>query len=450
MHADRFFSGWLMQHKKLLIEVILPSTVLIVFFFLMIKDYIVFSASTLLEMVLLPYVIVIRKSEGKSLRYAFVVFFFLVLTWFSGLTTLIYIAFISALLFLIENNIGKTGILCFVYLIIISPIFTYIGNFVGIPARLELTEIAGSMLNLIHIHNNVAGNLIIIDTNEFSVEPACMGLNMLSISFMLAIVTAAHYEKQFNKGIHIFSVMLYLIIVFVLNLIENLIRILLLILFRIPAESIMHDVIGILCLIIYVLIPLWYISKTFYLKFTLETSEEKKKPTFKTPGIILNISVPLVFIIVVYIVKEREYNNTSEPAFCSIYGYKKSMTTNGVIKFENKQALIYVKPVKSFYGTEDTPMICWVGSGYSFVQVKRTVFQAKEIFTGKLIKGKEIIYCSWWFDNGTDKTIRQLDWRLKVMGGADAYSLINVNAAEEKMMLVITSDLLAKNIFKAN
>ena len=429
--------------------VILPSTILIVFFFVMVKNYVVFPPSTLFGIVLLPYVIVIRRSEGKSIRYVFIMLILLALIWLSGLNTLIYLALVIAILFLIENSIGKTGILCFVYLIIISPIFIYIGNFVGVPARLELTELAGSILNLIHINNQVLGNLIITDTSEFSVEPACMGLNMLNISFILAIATSAHYERLYQKSLNLISIILYLVTVFVLNLTGNLIRILLLILFRIPAENSMHDLVGIFCLIVYVLIPLWFLAKIFYKKFAFAPSVEKKQLTFKFHGIILNVSLLLVFMFVVYFVKTRAHQTSFMPSSCDIRGYKKSMSANDVIKFENEQALIYVKPVRSFYGTEHTPMVCWIGSGYSFIQVKKSMCHTKEIFTGKLIKGKDIIYCSWWFDNGTDKTIRQLDWRWDVLKGAVNYSLINVNATDEKIMLAITSDLLTKNIFKA-
>lgn len=436
-----------LQHKKLLMEVILPSIVLIIFFFLMVKNYVVFPASTLFGIALLPYVLVIRKTEGKSYRYIYVVFFLLLLVSLSGLNTLIYITFIATILLLIESSIGKTGILTFIYLIILSPIFMYIGNFVGVPARLELTAIAGEILNLIQMHNQVAGNLIITGKNEFSVEPACMGLNMLSISFILAIVLAAHYERTYNKKLNLLSIILYLLSVFVFNLIGNLVRIILLILFRIPADNYMHDVVGIVCLIIYVLLPLWFVSGFFYQRFASPLLEQKA-PVQKDYARLINTAIVALFIIVVYISKMHTYEKTYMPTCCSISGYEKSITTNEVIRFENKEALIYVKPVMSFYGTEHTPMVCWVGSGYSFVQVKRIICNSKEIYTGKLIKGKDSIYCSWWFDNGMNKTIRQLEWRLDVMKGADTYSLINVNATDEKKMLTITANLLDENIFR--
>jgi exosortase N len=323
----------------------------------------------------------------------------------------------------------------------------YIGNFIGVPARLELTELAGKLLNLIDMQNQVSGDLIITATDKFSVEPACMGLNMLSMSFILAIVSAVHYERKYSKRLNFFAIGCYLLFVFILNLVSNLIRITLLILFKVPAANAMHDVIGIICLIVYVLLPLWFGTNFFYKRFAVPYSDIKQ-PVRKIPAFISNAAVVIVFLTVVCVVKMRTPVNTYMPVFCAVPGYEKSMMTNDVIRFENEDALIYVKPVRSFYGTEHTPMICWVGSGYTFEHVQKTICHSKEIFIGKLKKGQDSIYCAWWFDNGTDKTIRQIDWRWSVLKGADNYSLINVNATDEKKMFAITEELLTKNIFK--
>jgi exosortase N len=446
MPVNYFFSGFVMKYKKLLVEVLLPSAVLLVCFFLMVKDYFLFPASTVFGILLLPYVLVIRKAEGNSNRYVFVLLFFLVLVWLTGLNTLIYICLIAAILFLIERSLGRIGILVFIYLIVISPIFMYIANFVGVPARLELTNLAGSILNLIQMQNEVSGDLIITATDTFSVEPACMGLNMLSMSFMLAIVSAAHYERHYNKRINLFAIGCFLLTVFILNLLSNLIRIVLLILFKIPADNFMHDVVGIICLVVYILIPLWFITAFFYKRFAVAYTENKSADSI-APGFIMNAAVAVTFIVTVCVVKSRPQSNAYMPEVCIVPGYEKSIMTNDVLRFQNQEALIYVKPVRSFYGAEHTPMICWVGSGYTFEHIKKTSCNSIEIFTGKLVKGKDSIYCSWWFDNGTHKTILQTDWRWRVLKGCNNYSLINVNAENEKRMLEITEELLGRNIF---
>ena len=447
MYVKRSITEMLKIHKHLLPGVLFPAAGLILCFFMLVKGYFIFPASTIFAIILIPYVMVIRKTTGTSSRYLFVLVFFLILAWITGLNTLIYIAMLAAIFFLIESNLGKTGILSFIYLIILSPIFMYIGNFVGVPARLELTELAGSMLNMIQMQNQVSGDQIITASDKFSVEPACMGLNMLSITFILAIVSAAHYERSSSKRLGLFAIVCYLLSVFMLNLISNLIRIVLLIIFKIPAENTMHDVIGIICMLVYVLLPLWFLAQFFYRRFA-KPYIECKPAGINPKRFILQAAAVAAFLTVIIVVKNRPQTPTFMPQHCMISGYEKSMTANDVIRFQNKNALIYVKPVRSFYGTEHTPMICWVGSGYTFEHVKKTICRSKEIFTGKLKKGEDCIYCSWWFDNGTHKTIKQTDWRWRVFNGDDNYSLVNVNATNEKEMLAITEELLKENIFK--
>src|SRR5690606_11435069 len=51
------------------------------------------------------------------------------------------------------------------------------------------------------------------------------------------------------------------IIVFVLNVICNLFRIILLVIFKIMPEDPLHELMGVFCLILYVMIPLYFIAK---------------------------------------------------------------------------------------------------------------------------------------------------------------------------------------------
>jgi exosortase N len=128
----------------------------------------------------------------------------------------------------------------------------------------------------------------------------------------------------------------------------------------------------------------------------------------------------------------------------NLAGYKKEICPLNVVKFENANALIYVKPVKSFYRAEHSPMICWTGSGYEFREIKKVNINGIEIYTGVLTKGNDRIYSSWWFDNGKYKTINQLEWRRKVICGESDFNLINVNTLDEKKLIIETQKILKK------
>lgn len=71
-------------------------------------------------------------------------------------------------------------------------------------------------------------------------------------------------------------------------------------------------------------------------------------------------------------------------------------------------------------------MLCWKGSGYDFQQIEETVISGNRVYTAMLQQGKEILYTAWWYENGQQSTISQLDWRWGAFRGAHPYSLVNV------------------------
>jgi hypothetical protein len=65
-----------------------------------------------------------------------------------------------------------------------------------------------------------------------------------------------------------------------------------------------------------------------------------------------------------------------------------------------------------------------------------------EIYTGTLVKGKDKIYASWWFDNGKMRTIDQLRWWWNAARGDQGFYLVNVNARKSEDLKRITAALL--------
>jgi exosortase N len=125
----------------------------------------------------------------------------------------------------------------------------------------------------------------------------------------------------------------------------------------------------------------------------------------------------------------------------SLPGYHREILPTGVIKFEGKQSLVYFKPTE-FYAMGHDPSICWRGSGYQFNAIWQETINGTAIYMGTMNKGKDIIYTSWWFDNGKYRTINQFDWRWKALKGDGEFSLVNVNAANERDLMMETKKLL--------
>src|SRR5690606_7473196 len=108
----------------------------------------------------------------------------------------------------------------------------------------------------------VLGNIIVLNGQEFAVDPACTGLNMLTVSLLLSLFMLAFYQRKTGHGNSFLLVAGVLLLTFGLNILANLFRIVLLVLFKIPASNIFHDLVGMACLILYVVLPLlWLLPK---------------------------------------------------------------------------------------------------------------------------------------------------------------------------------------------
>ncbi len=114
----------------------------------------------------------------------------------------------------------------------------------------------------------------------------------------------------------------------------------------------------------------------------------------------------------------------------ALAGYKGETVPGNVIKLSNDQVLIYIKPLAGFYSMEHHPMICWKGSGYAF----KKVAEKDNVYQGILEKGQERLYTAWWYDNGDLSTTSQLSWRITAMSSSKKFSLINITAASPEAL----------------
>ena len=125
------------------------------------------------------------------------------------------------------------------------------------------------------------------------------------------------------------------------------------------------------------------------------------------------------------------YKDHHVQAAPALNNYKVSRVNAGVLKLENERSLVYIKPISGFYSTDHNPMICWSGSGYVFEQVREREVNGLKLYSAVLTNGAAQLYTAWWYDNGTNRTIAQLQWRWDVLRGANDYAVVNVTVASE-------------------
>jgi exosortase N len=431
---------------------IIPGLLLLFYVFMAIKlvwGYFLWDFTVFLGLALAPWICTIEKGKF-SLRFLVAA----ILT--SGtavaipVKTMLFLALLFTILLLIENFRGKVSSALFFLIILISPLFKYISDLISFPIRLWLSEVVAEILSGGGIKALSSGNIIEMNGYEFSVDQACAGLNMLSTSFIICLFIIAFYQKKANRQLFIGQVIMLLSLTFILNIGCNLLRILVLVLFKIMPGNYLHDLVGFLCLIVYVIMPLLFLSKVYFRKYGKTKQEEGVIKTSLSPNhtlryAALHISLFILIISISFNLKGINKMNPPTNNTIKVAGFKKEVLENSVIKFSNKDALIYLKPTP-FYAPEHNPMVCWKGSGYEFSRIKKEIVAGKEIYTGLLVKGKDKIYSTWWFDNGHTKTINQFSWRWEAAKSSSQFYLVNVNASDPLQLKKLVKRMISKRI----
>ena len=421
----------------------LMLTIYLMAIIFLLHEYFLVDENIIMGLLLAPYILVLRKGELTK-RLLIPSLIFILISFAIPVKSILFLALLFSVLFLIEGSIGKINNSFFILLLILSPIFNYFNNSIGFPVRIWLSEMSAKIMAIGGNNIQATGNLMIMDGHEFSVDSACAGLKMILVSFIIALFIMAYYQRNREHELPWYKILIFLSFTLILNIVNNLIRIITLVYFKIAAEDSMHEIIGIICLMIYVIIPLVYLSK-----FMFDVHSEKKiVANKKIPKIKLNLVLNVIILIVICYSGVR----TKSPGLISennyyIDGFEKSSLLSGVIKFENSASLIYLKPMK-FYSAEHNPMICWNGSGYEFKHINTEKIIGHEVYTGLMSKGTEVIYTSWWYDNGPNKTISQLDWRWKVLQNDHGFCLVNVNTTSRKDLITETIKMLNKTSLK--
>ncbi|AMR34031.1 hypothetical protein A0256_22580 [Mucilaginibacter sp. PAMC 26640] len=412
-----------------------------------IPAYFKWDANLVMGVILVPYVCTIEKGN-RSLRYLLPALLGVGLAIIAPVNTLFFVALLFVVLLLIEHSIGRVSNIFLLLMLLISPVFGHITRMGEFPVRLWLTEKVANTLALTGMEVSAAGNQIMMGNFEFSVDQACAGLNMLVMSLLICLFVLTWYQRQSGNTLSFKYLWLLAAFTLLLNVVCNFFRILLLVRFKIMPGTFLHDAVGICCLAIYVLLPLLFGIKPLVHSLGKAGKQQARDNAVVTDSRFLLIHLFLlgmILFVAAHITKADHLAGASNPM--QIAGYHKKQLGGGILKFENKEALIYLKPT-AFYAPEHDPMICWVGSGYVFKSIRQENVAGYDIYTAILTKKQDKIYAAWWFDNGKVKTVNQFSWRWIAARNEGQFYLVNVNAASPEELHKKSVEMLTGDLFK--
>jgi len=407
----------------------------------------VLKSNVLTGLCLLP--LVLRAQGSPRMNYAYLAALMLLAGtgWYYGVRTFYFQALVFYLLWVVERYAGRLDGVVWFLLLFMSPFFQQIAVIIGFPVRLMLSAWAGWLMTRAGAVVDVQGNLMTVQGASFAVDDACMGLNMLSMSMLAGVFALAWQGRRSRKRLSLQALLAFFLAVFVFNLLCNLLRIVMLVTFRIGPEHALHEVMGLVCLVVYVWVPVFSLSRWWVSRWGMSWSV--KSPA-ALPATLFSMGVVALagalLVVGVSIGRRKTGFIQQPPAKMELPGFTATALKDGVTKFENDEALVYVKPIPEFFSSEHTPLFCWRGSGYVFRTIAVDKVGHADIYRGVLARGGSTLYTAWWYSNGTTHTISQAKWRWQMLQGHRRFCLVNVTAADEVTLLREVGRVRAQNL----
>jgi len=411
-----------------------------------------FSSSAVIFL-LIPLAVYIAKPETRSYRYAIPAILTLAMFAITGVETLLILALGFTCFFLVESRLGKLNLTAPFLLLLTLPRMGYLFDIFSFPIRLQLTSFAGFLLQITGLPNTVRGNLIDIQGEIFTVDTACMGLHMTIIGFFSVFLILTHFEKKYKHQVNLKVILPMIFGVTLAIILANLVRIIWIIQVRAYAGTIEHELIGLITLIFMVIIPAYLLLQ----KKVKNTGKSvpmfpKNSPWLRREiRIVLNIILPLSLLTANIKLTHFSGGNTEiHLPKIQLLGYETVELPNQILQLSSTRALIYIKNQEAYRITNHNPLICWEASGYEIIYENVISVGKQKVFFAEMSLDGKKYYGTWWYDNGTHKTISQTDWRWRSLFQHQDFKIINVTCRNQKDLKRETKKLLHLDLFETS
>jgi exosortase N len=371
-------------------------------------------------------------SPALSYRYLWPTLAGLLLLVFMRSSTVFYFCCCGAILLGWEHTVGRRSGLALLLLVVMAPLVRHLSYVWSFPIRLQLSQWAAGVLQLAGLAVEAQGNIVLVDGQEFAVDPACMGLQMLITALLAAVFLMALTAHQTGRRLPLGHQVAGLAGMLLLAIFANFIRLLTLLVFRVLPDNPLHEGIGLLSLLVYALLPFygwwrWWGRGSEVGPGPVLLQTFPARPSWHRYALHLGLLLALAGV-------GRQFRHppvvaTPAPLAEKRDGYQAEQTELGVLKLSSPTALVYIKPpVRAFQGGHD-PRICWQGSGYDFTHIDTTTIAGQLVYRATLEKGSDHLFTAWWYDGGPHKTISEWAWRWETLWEQRPYRLINVTTA---------------------
>jgi exosortase N len=304
-----------------------------------------------------------------------------------------------------------------------SPLLLYLSAIFGFAIRLHLSAWAGTLLRAAGFAVTTEGNLLIMNGQAMSVDPACMGVQMIGFTLLVAVFWVIQAEKRQQRQLPLAWVLAYAGVAFGLVLVSNLFRIVVLVGFGIGPGRVAHEVVGLACVVGYAWLPLGGLAGWVVRHMGQPIRIQPARP-LRWAVRWAKLALGSLFLVA--------FTRPTEHLFMprDRVGYVRQATAFGFTQYSRPGELIYIKPLPNWYSAEHTPAICWRGQGYILRRIREATIAGQAVYVADLQKGNRRLHTAWWFSNGTYRSISQVDMRSRMLVGEPGFALVNVTTTD--------------------
>lgn len=237
----------------------------------------------------------------------------------------------------------------------------------------------------------IEGVNFFINGAKISIDSACMGLSMFKTGLLTGAILLTLEERKQQHYFSVLQIVAFCGIIVLLNIISNYFRIITLILLNCTEKNVLHHTVGLICFILYQVVPMLLIIRYFKPKNVEVNVHSQQNKLFP-----ILLSIAIMVITSIEMKDEIDINllNNLHPK----YDLKKGeWVGKEVFKIETSKNLIYIKT------PTHKPLICWTGDGYKITESKEIFFGNEKIWFNKMEKNNIEYRSIWWYECGGKK-----------------------------------------------
>ncbi|WNJ16725.1 exosortase N [Pontibacter sp. G13] len=358
----------------------------------------------------------------------------------------------AGVVWILEARHGKLGWLPWIWLGLTSPVPGFVTEIVTFPVRLHISQTVGKVLAQIGFPIEVSGNVFLTAGKRFVVAPECLGMNTLVTGWVLLTMMLGVLSVRSRRSFKLWELLGLYGVTTCLLIVGNYFRTGVLVLFQAMPGTVGHEVIGLMCLLAYGVLPMF-----LWLHLRMRNLPPKSSHDPKTPPAQATIWVGLGLLAGMVVVQQAAWGEHGyaipKPAKAHFEWVESAwadwdhcQTEFGIDRYYQDSVLVYVKPPVRFWGGNHGPELCWRGSGYEFGQLEIQVIAGYQVYWAELNKpGQQPMQTAWWYENGEFHAHDQWQWRSLTIQGASGFQLVNLTASSASVLLSEVEDYLVNH-----